>query len=153
MLGLDLRRVKKGDELYNIIANKEVIALNQDELGIQAKRIKTTAKNCNATLSADKDYITDCDRIDILAKPLSDGNLAISFFNLSENDKNEKVFCNLELIKKFLGNKLPEKFYNAKKFFVKNLWSKETWAQTERIFEIDGICGCGNVTLKICIEE
>ena len=38
-------RVKKGDELYNIIANNDVIALNQDELGIQAKRIKTTAKN------------------------------------------------------------------------------------------------------------
>ena len=153
MLGLDLRRVKKGDELYNIIANKEVIALNQDELGIQAKRIKTTAKNCDANLSADKDYITDCDRIDILAKPLSDGNLAISFFNLSENDKNEKVFCDLELIKKFLGKKLPEKFYNAKKFFVKNLWSKETWAQTEGTFEVDGICGCGNVTLKICVGE
>ena len=73
--------------------------------------------------------------------------------NLSEEEKKEKVFCDLELIKKFLGNKLPEKFYNAKKFFVKNLWSKETWAQTEGIFEIDGICGCGNVTLKICIEE
>ena len=42
MLGLDLRRVEKGDSIYNIIANKELIALNQDALGIQAKRIFST---------------------------------------------------------------------------------------------------------------
>lgn len=154
MLGLDLRRVKKGDELYNIIANKEVIDLNQDALGIQAKRIKTSAKNCDKNdFSPDKEYITDCDRIDILAKPLSDGNLVISFFNLSEEYKQEKISCDLELIKKFLGNKLPQKFYDAKKFSVKNLWTKETWAQTEGIFEIDGIGGCGNITLKISTED
>ena len=76
MLGLDLRRVQKGDELYNIIANRALIALNQDALGIQAKRIFTTAELSGET--ADLAYITDCDRVDILAKPLSDGSLALS---------------------------------------------------------------------------
>ena len=42
MLGLDLRRVEKGDALWRIIANQELIALNQDPLGIQAKSIFTT---------------------------------------------------------------------------------------------------------------
>ena len=37
MLGIDLRRVEKGDELWKIMANREVIALNQDPLGVQAK--------------------------------------------------------------------------------------------------------------------
>ncbi|MCR4954506.1 MAG: alpha-galactosidase, partial [Treponema sp.] len=52
MLGLDLRRVKKGDELYNIISNRELIALNQDKLGIQAKRIFTTAKLPECSVAA-----------------------------------------------------------------------------------------------------
>ena len=86
MLGLDLRRLTKGDELYNIIANKELIALNQDSLGLQAKRIFTTASKADKgepVTSPDKAYITDCDRVDILAKPLADGSLALSFLNLS----------------------------------------------------------------------
>ncbi|MCR4584887.1 MAG: glycoside hydrolase family 27 protein, partial [Lachnospiraceae bacterium] len=65
MLGMDLRRIEKGDELYNIIANKELIALNQDPLGIQAKRVY-----CSLADEPDKEYIRDNDRLDILAKPL-----------------------------------------------------------------------------------
>ena len=41
-LGLDLRRVEKGDSLYEIIANKDLIDLNQDALGVQAKRVFST---------------------------------------------------------------------------------------------------------------
>ena len=39
MLGLDLRRVQKDDEIYQIIACEAIIALNQDPLGVQAKRV------------------------------------------------------------------------------------------------------------------
>ena len=72
MLGLDLRRVTKGDELYNIISNREMIALNQDKLGIQAKRIFTTIQSSDAATAPDKTYITDNDRVDVLAKPLTE---------------------------------------------------------------------------------
>ena len=81
MLGLDLRRVEKGDALWQIISNKELIALNQDALGIQAKRVFTTIE----TDAPDTDYITNHDRCDILAKPLADGSVAVCFINV--NDK------------------------------------------------------------------
>ncbi len=156
MIGLDLRRVTKGDELYNIISNKDLIALNQDKLGIQAKRIFTTAKIADKgepVTAPDKDYITDCNRIDILAKPLADGTLALSFFNLSQEKKSEKVCANLELIKQFLGNKLPDSFYKAKAFTLKNLWTGETKECQNGNFAIDEIEGCGNLTFKVTPVE
>ncbi len=156
MLGLDLRRVTKGDELYNIIANKELIALNQDALGIQAKRIFTTATKADRDQpisSPDKAYITDCNRVDVLAKPLADGSLALSFFNLSEEKKTGDFTVDLMLIHKFLGDKLPASFYAAKRFNFKNLWTGETGTYAGSIFSVNEIEGCGNVTLKLTPVE
>ena len=148
MLGLDLRRVSKGDELYNIIANKDLIDLNQDPLGIQAKRIYTSAA-CEAKLSPDKAYITDCDRVDILAKPLADGSLALCFINLSQEKKSGSFTADLALIQHYLGSKLPESFYTAGSFTFKNLWTGESGSFSSGIFTVTEIDGCGNVTLKI----
>ena len=156
MLGLDLRRVTKEDELYKVIANKDLIALNQDALGIQAKRIFTSATKADhdePINSPDTDYITDCERLDILAKPLADGSLALSFFNLSQEKKSGNYSADLSLIKKFLGHKLPEDFYKASSFNVKNLWSGETSKNTSGKFCIDSLEGCGNVTLRITPME
>ena len=157
MLGLDLRRVQKGDELYNIIANKDLIALNQDGLGIQAKRIFTTATTVcgvEAVTTPDKDYITDCDRVDVIAKPLSDGSLALCFLNLSEEKKGGEVTVGLEIINKFLGDKLPEEFYEAKSFEMLNLWNGEKCSvsfdkHSDVAFTVRELEACGNVTLKI----
>ena len=152
MLGLDLRRLTKGDGLYNIIANQDLIALNQDPLGLQAKRIFTTASKadkCEPVTSPDKAYITDCDRVDILAKPLADGSLALSFLNLSKEKKTGDFTVELPLIKKFLGDKLPQRFYEATSFSFKNLWTGECGNFSDRIFSVKEIEGCGNVTLKI----
>ena len=151
MLGLDLRRLKKGDELYNIIANPALIALNQDALGIQAKRIYSTIQTEEAP---DKAYITDCNRVDILAKPLSDGSLALCFINLSEEGKDESFEVSLDLIKKYLGDKLPQSFYEAKSFVIENLWSGEkenisTEKDSSVSFTVTGIEACGNKTFKI----
>ncbi len=163
MLGLDLRRVQKGDELYNIIANRDLIALNQDALGIQAKRIFTTAaipENLDAAdRTPDRAYITDCDRVDILAKPLADGSLALSFFNLSQEKKCGDFAVDAALIKKYLGDKLPESFYDAgvagtassyaARYTFKNLWTGETGTFENGRFAVSEIEGCGNITLKI----
>ena len=157
MLGLDLRRVQKGDELYNIIANKALIDLNQDELGVQAKRIFTTANTvCGGgqVAQSDKDYITDCDRVDVLAKPLSDGSLALCFLNLSQEKKNGEFAVGLELIKKFLGDKLPADFYKAKSFELLDLWSGEKSLVSfnklsDAVFNVKELDACGNVTLKV----
>ena len=140
MLGLDLRRVSDGDDLYKIIANKELISLNQDALGIQAKRVFTTAE-CSVP---DKDYLENIDRVDVLAKPLSDGSFALSFINVSEKDWTQPVSIKVEQIEKVLG-----KSFAAEKYSVKDLWSGETCENDNGIFEINELAACDCVVLKI----
>ena len=101
MLGMDLRRVKKGDGIWKIISNKELIALNQDSLGIQAKRVFCSLNPENP----DTSYIVDNNRVDILAKPLADGSLALSFINLSGERKGEYRVNAMDLIRK-IGDKM-----------------------------------------------
>ena len=143
MLGLDLRRVKLGDELYKIIANRELIALNQDALGVQAKRIFTTV-DCGSE-TPDKAYIEDINRIDILAKPLADGGIALSFINVSE----EKWTGNLSVSVKQIEKAFSKKLVSSNKFQVRDLWSGETWENETGLFEISELGACDNVTILI----
>ncbi|MCQ2592043.1 MAG: alpha-galactosidase [Treponema sp.] len=144
MLGLDLRRIQIGDELYNIIANKELIALNQDALGIQAKRIWTST----GAQMPDKEYITNNNRYDVLAKPLSDGSVALSLFNLSETENTQKLALAVDFIKEKLGEKVPQLFTQAKSYKVKDLWTNaETSLGEEIIFP--PIAPCDSIVLKI----
>ena len=147
MLGLDLRRVEKGDALYQIIANEDLIALNQDALGIQAKRIFTTIES----EAPDKDYITNHERCDILAKPLADGSVAVSFINLSDHEWSETLCVTAEQIVKAIGNKMPnaKTFENAKAYSVKNLWSKEQKEVSEGKFVTEQLQACESITLRI----
>ena len=148
MLGLDLRRVTKGDVFYNIISNRELIALNQDKLGIQAKRIFTTIESSDTATAPDKTYITDNDRVDVLAKPLSDGSLALSFINVSETKK-EGVSIELSLIQKMLGKKMPAGFDGAKKFCITDLWSGLQSESADGKFQSGLLEACDNITIKI----
>ena len=143
MLGLDLRRVTVGDDLYKIIANQDLIALNQDALGVQAKRVWTSA-DCKGE-SPDKAYIEDINRVDILAKPLADGGFAISFINVSEKDWKEKISISVKEIEKAFGKKLVA----SNQFQVKDLWTGETWQNESGVFEISGLGACDNWTIKI----
>ncbi len=144
MLGLDLRRVSERDELYNIIANRELIALNQDALGHQAKRLWTSA-DCKGE-SPDKAYIEDIDRVDILAKPLADGGVAISFINVSETFKKGPFLISDKQLAKIFGNK----FKTADKYQIVDLWTGETWQNENGIFEISELEACDNWTIRIC---
>ena len=147
MLGLDLRRVEKNDSIYNIIANKELIALNQDALGIQAKRIFTTTEST----SPDTDYIMDNNRCDILAKPLSDGSVALCFINLSDKTWNESFGIRAKDIVKMIGKKMgnEEPFAKAGSYAVTDLWTGKTSQNTTGIFEVSGLEEYGNVTIRI----
>ena len=150
LLGLDLRRVSVGDELYNIIANKDLIALNQDALGVQAKRIYTSATvDESAGESADRKYIEDNERFDILAKPLSDGSIAISLFNLSDTKDSGDFTLDCSLIKEKLGAKFPTDFDKAKSYSVKNLWTGKTETVSATSFALPSVEPCGNYTVKI----
>ena len=149
MLGVDLRRVEKGDALWRIIANQELIALNQDPLGIQAKRIFTTIE----TDSPDTDYITNNNRCDVLAKPLADGSVAISFINISEKAWESNVCVDVGLIAEKLGAKWQnsDSFRKSGRYQVKDLWSGEVFENTSGCFEVPYLKACDNVTLRVSV--
>jgi alpha-galactosidase len=147
MLGLDLRRVSKGDDLWQIIANKDLIALNQDALGIQAKRIYCSLDNTNP----DTAYITNNNRIDILAKPLVNGDIALSFINLSSSRDTKEHSVDVSHIINYIGHKITDvdKFKNAESYYIKNLWTGDHTKNTSRIFSVTGIDAYDNVTVRI----
>lgn len=150
MLGLDLRRVNRGDALYEIIANGDALALNQDPLGVQAKRIRSSAVSENA----DTTYITNNDRVDILAKPLADGSVAISFINLSSENKSEGYRLNIADILNGIGSKwcsgdVLERFNSAKNYEVLNIWTGEKNVVSTHEFGIDSLEAYDNATFRI----
>ena len=132
MLGVDLRRVSKGDEIYNIIANKDLIAINQDKLGVQAKRVYSSLAKDDPS----REYIRDIDRVDILKKNLSDGRLAISFINLSLKDNNEEYAVTLHDFN-------PKGF---QKYMVKDVYTKEEVLNDKDVLMVKGLKACDNRT-------
>lgn len=146
MLGLDLRRVEEGDWIHKIIANKNIIALNQDSLGVQAKRIYTSVK----TDSPSTEYIRDMDRVDILAKPLSDGSVAVSFINVSDKDKCGEYTVDADAIVAALSDKMVNKdaFCKAGEYKVIDLWTGAE-ENCKGSFTVNNLAACDNVTVKL----
>jgi alpha-galactosidase len=147
MLGMDLRRVTKGDEFWQIIANKDVIALNQDALGIQAKRIYCSADNINP----DRAYVTNNNRFDILAKPLANGDIALSFINLSGSRDTKEHSVDVSSIINYIGQKMvdADKFKNASSYHIKDLWTGEDKMNTSGTFTVTDIDAYDNVTIRV----
>jgi alpha-galactosidase len=69
--GNDLRDMKP--EIQEILTNKEVIAVNQDPLGRQARRVRKDGD------------------LEVWAKPLKDGNRAVVLFNRSSSEQSLTV--------------------------------------------------------------
>ena len=147
MLGLDLRRVQKGDEIWQIIANRELIALNQDTLGIQAKRIYCSIEPDNP----DTAYVVNNNRVDILAKPLANGDIALSFINLSDERDEEEHAVDVERIIEYIGHKMidADKFKNASGYKIKDLWTGETTESNSGVFSVKGIDAHDNLTIRV----
>lgn len=147
MLGMDLRRVKKGDEIWNIIANKELIQLNQDPLGIQAKRIYCSLDQENP----DTVYVKDNNRVDILAKPLANGDIALSFINLSDELESNVHQVDVELIIKYIGDKMvnADQFKNARNFTVTDLWTGNQEINDNGIFSVKDLNAHDNLTVRV----
>lgn len=147
MLGLDLRRVTKGDELFNIFTNEDLIVLDQDPLGIQAKRIFTTYE-CD---EPDKEYIRDNNRIDILAKPLANGDIALGFFNLSQERKTDDPSVSVDQILSKISSKAAGKdlFANAKKYVIKDLYTGEVTETESKVFSAGILDACDSRVIRI----
>lgn len=105
VLGNDLRELqngsKKSDAILKIVTNENLIRVDQDTLVKPAKRIGKKGS------------------IDILARPLSNGDVALCFFNKGGSKK--EIEFDLATLKdeKYLG---ISRTSNAQ---IKNLWSEE----------------------------
>lgn len=110
ILGNDLRSFVKADgtpdlddPTLKILTNRDLLAIDQDPLGIQCRRHKTTIK------------------VDTLVKPLSGGDLAICLFNKFGEAEEEFVSIRELLETEYCG--LPE----AQLYEVTELWSGEQY--------------------------
>jgi alpha-galactosidase len=116
ILGNDIRKfinpdgtVDEDNKVLAILKNKELIAVDQDKRGIQAKRIFT-------------DGISD-----ILAKPLENHELAVCLFNKSNKPKEMQISLSKLHSDPFVD--LPIKA----SYEATNLWEKETFALKDKI--------------------
>ncbi len=99
ILGNDLRKMSKN--VLDIVTNKALIAIDQDPLGKSAKRIKKGG-------------------VDILARPLADGSVALMFLNKKASNVN--VSFNLsDLVKEDYVNLARQNHYT-----VTDIWTATT---------------------------
>lgn len=115
ILGNDIRMFIKEDgsvdrdnKVLHILTNKDVIAVNQDKLGIQCKRIKSGLK-------------------DILVKPLENNEVALCFFN--KTNSNTLMTCNMADIHNVVDVTLPR----VESYNCKELWYKTEEVVTDKI--------------------
>lgn len=98
ILGNDLRNMN--DQVKSIVTNKNMIAINQDLLAKQAKRVKKGV-------------------VDVLAKPLADGSVAVCFFNKTSHGARIKFDLNP------LANDEYVQMTKQSEYHAKEQWSGE----------------------------
>ena len=97
-----------------------------------------------------KEYIRDINRIDVLAKPLSGGRLAIAVYNLSEETAEEDNRIDLDLIADRLGDKFPDELRNCDKLKLLNVWTDETAIVSRNLIgNLIVLEPCGNMTFIV----
>lgn len=116
ILGNDIREfikadgtVDKDNKILQILTNKEVIAVDQDSLGIQCTRVKTNG-------------ITD-----ILVKPLENNEVAVCFFN--KGISKAKMSYSIADLHNLVNVTLPK----ASQYLCRELWDKTEETVTDTI--------------------
>ncbi|MBF4518002.1 glycoside hydrolase family 27 protein [Flavobacterium sp. ANB] len=113
--GNDFRKMSK--ETLAILTNKELIAINQDKLGIQGFK-----------------YAAE-DGLEVWLKPLSDGNWAVTFLNRSDVAKKINFDWKKHLIKDVdFGY---EADFSKTVFKLKDLWKNKEIGNTKKNFMAD----------------
>ncbi len=126
--GNDYRKMSK--ETLAILTNKELIAVNQDKLGIQG--FKHSAE----------------DGLEVWVKPLSDGNWAVTFLNRSEVTKKINFDWKKNAIKDVdFGY---EADFNKTTFKLKNLWTNKDSGNTKKNFTAE-LASHDCITLKLSL--
>jgi alpha-galactosidase len=111
--GNDLRKMTK--ETLDVLTNREVIAIDQDSLGIQGFK---------------QDKI---DSLEIWYKPLKHGDWALCFFNRGSKPANIEYDWQKQVITDEVA-KLTLRF-DQKPFIIRDLWLKKTIGQTNKILK------------------
>jgi len=108
--GNDLRKMSA--ETINILTNQEVIAVNQDELGIQG--FKETVK----------------DSVETWYKPLKNGDWAVCFLNRSKSPKTIDMNWQASVVK----DSFAKRELNAMNtvFKLRNMWTKKDLGTTKK---------------------
>lgn len=111
VLGNDIRKLTdnstKSNEIINIVTNKSLILVDQDPLVKPAKRLKKDGS------------------VDILARPLYNGDVAICFFNKSS--KKKSIAFNLDELK---SDKYLQFETNSNDYQIHDLWSDQRTTNT-----------------------
>lgn len=116
ILGNDVRKFLKEDgtvdtdnKVLEILTNKNLIAIDQDKLGKQAKRIFTDGVS------------------DILVKPLENGETALCFFNKGNTQREMSITFNK------LHNDIYVNLPIVDEYVAKDLWTNEETTVKEKI--------------------
>jgi alpha-galactosidase len=111
--GNDLRNMPS--QIKEILANKEVIAIDQDPLGIQGFKYDAN------------------DSLETWLKPLKDGGWAVAFLNR----KNTPKQINFNWEAQVINDDLSKATLDAKRstYKVRNLWAKKDIGDTKNIFK------------------
>ncbi len=106
ILGNDIRKFIKSDgsvdaenDTYKILTNKELIAVDQDELGIQCRRIRTNGAE------------------DVLVKPLVNDEFAVCFFNKANSPARMEQSIKDIVCRSFVSTPISDSY------LIRDLWS------------------------------
>lgn len=114
MLGNDVRSMKR--ETIEILSNKEVIAIDQDALGIQGFRYATL------------------DSVEVWVKPLVDEQWAVCFLNLKKNTTSFSFTWNEHLINDEFSKRTLNTASSVYK--LRNLWTKTEVGTTTKSLSV-----------------
>lgn len=116
ILGNDVRKFIRADgtvdsenPVYKILSNKELIAVNQDPLGVQCRRIWTNGAE------------------DILVKPLENEEFAVCFFNKANSSTKMKVSLSEIVSKSFIATP------TASEYIFRDLWNGKEEVAADKI--------------------
>lgn len=116
ILGNDIRDFIKADgtvdtdnKILEILKNKDIIAIDQDKLGIQCSRVKSNGFT------------------DVLVKPLENNEVAVCFFN--KGISNTKMSYSVADLQNIVNVTLPR----SDKYLCKELWDKTETVVTDAI--------------------
>lgn len=116
ILGNDIRKfilpdgsIDKENDVYKIITNKDLIAVDQDPLGIQCRRYKTNGAE------------------DVLVKPLENDEIAICFYNKAPSPSRMDANIRQIVCESYIRTPMADEFE------VFDLWTKETFSTEDSL--------------------